>query len=184
MIQPKANRCRNSSDMETSTSSKTCRAENVLEVIGTSYKTKLTINMCFSKFWVFRLSSVIVIVILKCASLIQKFLPSKEKTYSNLVVRSTGFEYVFVYLDALNFYDFVLVVLVSTLNRFHVLIYCCCYQLWTWLLEWEVYSQPSRTSTLEPVTKIVKGLQLLINFAKSSISNVWLGSGTTLEYTK
>ena len=51
-------------------------------------------------------------------SLTQKFLPSKEKTYSNLVVRSTDFEYVFVYLDALNFYDFVLVFLVSTWTDF------------------------------------------------------------------
>ena len=48
----KANQCRNSSDTETCTSSKTCLGENVLQVIATTYKTKLQINitciqMCF-----------------------------------------------------------------------------------------------------------------------------------------
>ena len=46
IIQPKTNRCRNSDDTETCTSSKTYRGENVLEAIATSYKTKLQVNIC------------------------------------------------------------------------------------------------------------------------------------------
>ena len=47
IIQPKATRCRNSSDTETCSNSKKYTGENVLEVITASYKTKLQNNMCF-----------------------------------------------------------------------------------------------------------------------------------------
>ena len=52
VVQPKTNRCRNTSETETYTSSKTYRGDNVLEIFATSYKTKLQINitcirMCF-----------------------------------------------------------------------------------------------------------------------------------------
>ena len=52
LIHPKTSRCRNPSDTKKCSSSKTYRAENVLEVIAISYKTKLRINitcirMCF-----------------------------------------------------------------------------------------------------------------------------------------
>ena len=70
--------------METCTSSKTYRGKNVSEVIATSYKTKLQTNitcirMSFLQILLSGLSSIIVIVILKCTSLTPKILPSKEK---------------------------------------------------------------------------------------------------------
>ena len=40
-----------------------------------------------------------------------------------------------------------------------------------------IQNPPSLTSTMEPVTKIVKGFQLLITFAKNYILDVCLGSG-------
>ena len=77
VVQPKTNRCPNASDKETCTSSKTYRGENVLEVIAISYKTKLQveitcIQMCFLYILLSRLSSIIVIVILKCTTLNSK----------------------------------------------------------------------------------------------------------------
>ena len=42
--------------------------------------------------------------------------------------------------------------------------------------EVRVYSEPSRTSRIEPFTKIVKGQKLLTIFAKSSFVDVRMGS--------
>ena len=73
-------------------------------------------------------------------------------------------------------YDFVLVILLPTLNRFHALIYFSYYQFWTWMLRGRCVFRTQSNIYDGVFTKMVKDFHLLTIFAKSSILDVRLGS--------
>ena len=127
----------------------------------------------------FGLSSTIVVVIRKYlfnSKVIKTIFTKKRDTCSKSVDRVNRLWTCVCLLWRFYFYDFVLVVLLPTLNRFHTLIYFSCYQFWTWLLGCRGVFRTQSNICDEAFYEMVKGFQLWTILAKSSILDVPLGS--------